>query len=94
MQQRSRRVIPIPHWLLDLRRRCAELIGIADERLAECLLSRYPPSATIGWHRDAPMFGDVVGVSLGFAFCSGSSAARVVSGASSSRSSSRDPRMY
>ncbi len=58
---------PIPQWLSDLRRRCAELLGIADERLAECLLTRYPAGATIGWHRDAPMFGDVVGVSLGSA---------------------------
>ena len=58
---------PIPQWLSDLRRRCAELLGIADERLAECLLTRYPTGATIGWHRDAPMFGDVVGVSLGSA---------------------------
>ncbi len=58
---------PLPEWLLDLRRRCAELIGIAEERLAECLLTRYPPGATIGWHRDAPTFGDVVGVSLGSA---------------------------
>jgi alkylated DNA repair protein (DNA oxidative demethylase) len=55
----------IPEWVSDLRRRCAELLDIADERLAECLLTRYPPGATIGWHRDAPMFGDVVGVSLG-----------------------------
>ena len=58
---------PLPEWLSDLRRRCAELLDIADERLAECLLTRYPPGATIGWHRDAPMFGDVVGVSLGSA---------------------------
>src|SRR3712207_6234574 len=58
---------PIPEWLLDLRRRCAELLGSTEERLAECLLTRYPPGATIGWHRDAPMFGDVVGVSLGSA---------------------------
>jgi alkylated DNA repair protein (DNA oxidative demethylase) len=28
-------------------------------------VARYPPGATIGWHRDAPMFGTpVVGVSL------------------------------
>ncbi len=33
--------------------------------LAEALLQRYPPGAGIGWHRDAPMFGTVVGVSLG-----------------------------
>jgi DNA oxidative demethylase len=55
---------PIPDWLSELRRRCAELLGVPDERLAECLLTRYPAGATIGWHRDAPMFGDVVGVSL------------------------------
>ena len=55
---------PIPDWLLDLRRRCAVLLGTTDERLAECLLTRYPRGATIGWHRDAPVFGDVVGVSL------------------------------
>jgi len=54
----------LPEWLLDLRRRCGEFLGILDERLAECLLTRYPPGATIGWHRDAPTFGDVVGVSL------------------------------
>ncbi len=58
---------PVPEWLLDLRRRCAGLLGVTDERLAECLLTRYPPGAKIGWHRDAPMFGDVVGVSLGSA---------------------------
>jgi alkylated DNA repair dioxygenase AlkB len=28
------------------------------------LVSYYPSGATIGWHRDAPVFGDVVGVSL------------------------------
>jgi DNA oxidative demethylase len=58
---------PIPDWLFELRCRCAVLLGIDDERLAECLLTRYPPGATIGWHRDAPAFGDVVGVSLGSA---------------------------
>jgi alkylated DNA repair protein (DNA oxidative demethylase) len=56
---------PVPEWLVELRGRCAGLLGIEDERLAECLLTRYPPGATIGWHRDAPMFGDVVGVSFG-----------------------------
>ena len=49
---------------MDLRRRCGDLLGVVNERLAEGLLTRYPPGATIGWHRDAPVFGDVVGVSL------------------------------
>ena len=31
----------------------------------QALVSRYPPGAGIGWHRDAPAFGDpVIGVSL------------------------------
>jgi len=56
----------IPDFLLPLRARCAELMGEVPERLVEALLSEYTPGATIGWHRDAPMFGpSVVGVSLG-----------------------------
>jgi alkylated DNA repair protein (DNA oxidative demethylase) len=55
---------PIPVFLLSLRARAAELIGCAPEQLAEVLVTQYPPGAGIGWHRDAPMFGTVVGVSL------------------------------
>jgi alkylated DNA repair dioxygenase AlkB len=45
--------------------RCAAAAGIAPEALVQFLVARYPPGATIGWHRDAPMFGTpVVGVSL------------------------------
>jgi DNA oxidative demethylase len=56
---------PIPPWLLDVRVRSAQLLGRDPEALAEALLTRYPPAATIGWHRDAPAFGDVIGISLG-----------------------------
>jgi alkylated DNA repair protein (DNA oxidative demethylase) len=56
---------PMPDFLLPLRTRCAELMEEAPERLVEALVSEYTPGATIGWHRDAPMFGPkVVGVSL------------------------------
>ena len=56
---------PIPDFLTGLRERAAGLIDVAPDALAEVLLTRYPPGATIGWHRDAPMFGpEVVGVSL------------------------------
>ncbi|WP_224245356.1 alpha-ketoglutarate-dependent dioxygenase AlkB [Hyalangium gracile] len=59
---------PMPDYLLPLRARCAELMGEVPERLVEALVSEYTPGATIGWHRDAPMFGPkVVGVSLGSA---------------------------
>jgi DNA oxidative demethylase len=56
---------PVPDWLLPVRARAAELAGHDPEELVEILVQRYPPGATIGWHRDAPAFGTVVGVSLG-----------------------------
>jgi DNA oxidative demethylase len=56
---------PLPAWLWDLRARCADLAGLPADELVQTLVARYPPGATIGWHRDAPMFGPVVvGVSL------------------------------
>ena len=56
---------PVPDWLLPVRARAAELAGHEPEELVEILVQRYPPGATIGWHRDAPAFGTVIGVSLG-----------------------------
>jgi alkylated DNA repair dioxygenase AlkB len=56
---------PIPDWLVPVRERAAELAGVEPEELAEILVQRYPPGAQIGWHRDAPAFGIVVGISLG-----------------------------
>jgi alkylated DNA repair dioxygenase AlkB len=45
--------------------RCAAAADVAPEALEQFLVARYPPGATIGWHRDAPMFGSpVIGVSL------------------------------
>ncbi|HEX6210554.1 MAG TPA: alpha-ketoglutarate-dependent dioxygenase AlkB [Methylomirabilota bacterium] len=55
---------PIPEVLLPLRARAAALAGVAPEALVEVLVTEYPPGAGIGWHRDAPQFGPVVGVSL------------------------------
>jgi alkylated DNA repair protein (DNA oxidative demethylase) len=56
---------PIPDWVLPVRRRAADLAGENPEELVEVLVQRYPVGATIGWHRDAPAFGTVIGVSLG-----------------------------
>ena len=59
---------PLPAGLEWLRDRCAEAADVRPDELAQTLVSRYPPGATIGWHRDAPMFGaKIVGVSLGSA---------------------------
>jgi DNA oxidative demethylase len=57
---------PLPEELEWVRERAAAFGGVELEELAQTLVSRYPEKATIGWHRDAPMFGEpVVGVSLG-----------------------------
>jgi alkylated DNA repair protein (DNA oxidative demethylase) len=59
---------PLPDELGWLHARCAELAGRRPDELVQTLVSRYPPGAGIGWHRDAPMFGSrVIGVSLGAA---------------------------
>lgn len=54
----------IPNWIEPSRRAAADLAGVAPEQLVEVLLQRYPAGSTIGWHRDAPAFGIVVGLSL------------------------------
>ena len=58
---------PVPGCLEPLRARAALFAGLEAEMLEQVLVSRYPPGSGIGWHRDAPMFGTVVGVSLGSA---------------------------
>ena len=57
---------PLPTELHPLRERCAGLMEREPEDLVQILVTRYPPGAGIGWHRDAPMFGSrIAGVSLG-----------------------------
>jgi alkylated DNA repair protein (DNA oxidative demethylase) len=58
-------VEPIPGYLLGLRDRAAEFSGVDSASFVEALVSRYPPGATIGWHKDVLAFGGVVvGISL------------------------------
>jgi alkylated DNA repair dioxygenase AlkB len=55
---------PLPDFLLPLRARVAALADLEPDALAEVLVTEYPAGAAIGWHRDAPQFGVVIGVSL------------------------------
>ena len=55
---------PLPGFLLPVRERAARLAAVPADALSEALLTEYPPGAPIGWHRDAPGFGIVVGISL------------------------------
>jgi alkylated DNA repair dioxygenase AlkB len=54
----------IPQFLLPLRTCAARFAGLAPSALEHALLIEYAPGAGIGWHRDRPQFGDVIGISL------------------------------
>ena len=54
----------MPEWLIPLRDRAAAMAGLPPEALEHVLLTEYAQGAGIGWHRDRPDFGDVVGISL------------------------------
>jgi alkylated DNA repair dioxygenase AlkB len=56
--------VPIPDWLLPVRARAAAFAGLTPEALVQALIIRYAEGAGLGWHRDRPVFDDVVGISL------------------------------
>ena len=55
---------PMPDAFGPLRDRAAAWIGAAPEALGGVLVAEYRPGVPLGWHRDAPHFETVVGVSL------------------------------
>ena len=56
---------PLPDEVAWLRDRAAALADVDPAEFTETLVTRYPPGAGIGWHRDAPLFGPkVVGMSF------------------------------
>src|SRR5205085_6662565 len=56
---------PAPPFLEPLRAKLAAWMDVAPEALAQALVTEYRPGTPLGWHRDAPDYGRVVGVSLG-----------------------------
>jgi alkylated DNA repair dioxygenase AlkB len=54
----------IPAFLLPVREQAATFAGLAPSDLEHALLIEYGPGAAIGWHKDRPVFGDVIGISL------------------------------
>ena len=57
-------VPPIPEFLLPLRTALAVWAGIEPGAYVMGLVNEYRPGSPIGWHRDAPQYGQVAGVSL------------------------------
>jgi alkylated DNA repair protein (DNA oxidative demethylase) len=54
----------IPDEFSAIRGRAAQLAGVDPHAFSEVLVTEYPPGAGIGWHRDAPPFGIIAGISL------------------------------
>ena len=54
----------IPDFLLPVRARAAAFAGLEPAALEHALVIEYSPGAGIGWHRDRPAFGDVIGILL------------------------------
>ena len=55
---------PLPAFLMPLRAQLAEWARIAPDAFAMALINEYRPGSPIGWHRDAPQYDIVAGVSL------------------------------
>jgi alkylated DNA repair dioxygenase AlkB len=54
----------LPEFLMPLRDHAAAFAGIDPAALEHALVTEYSPGAGIGWHRDRPVFDDVIGISL------------------------------
>jgi len=57
----------MPEFLLPLRKRAGKFFGIDPAGLAQASIIEYSVGSPIGWHRDVPYFGVIVGISLGSA---------------------------
>jgi alkylated DNA repair dioxygenase AlkB len=55
---------PLPQFLLPLRAEIAGWAGVDAEAFAMALINEYRPGTPIGWHRDAPQYDIVAGLSL------------------------------
>jgi alkylated DNA repair dioxygenase AlkB len=57
-------VLELPPFLLPLRRKAGEFTGRRAVEFEQVGIQEYAAGAGIGWHKDRPQFGDVVGISL------------------------------
>jgi alkylated DNA repair dioxygenase AlkB len=55
---------PLPAFLLPVRELLAAWAEVHASAFEMALINEYPPGAPIGWHRDAPQYGIVAGLSL------------------------------
>ncbi len=55
---------PLPAFLEPLRNNVAGWAGVNPQDFSMALVNEYRPGAPIGWHRDAPQYDIVAGISL------------------------------
>jgi len=55
---------PMPPFLVPLRDKAAAWANVGAHAFAMALINEYSPGAPIGWHRDAPQYDIVAGISL------------------------------
>jgi alkylated DNA repair dioxygenase AlkB len=64
----SRRAVRVtdgfPAFVADLQNKVAKFAGRKVDEFRQGGVNEYPPGAGIGWHKDKPQFGVIVGVSL------------------------------
>ena len=54
----------IPAFLVSLRATASRFAGMDPTRFQQALVIEYDAGASIGWHRDKNVFGEVIGISL------------------------------
>jgi alkylated DNA repair dioxygenase AlkB len=54
----------LPPFLRELREVAASFAGLPPEALVQSSVIEYAAGTEIGWHRDKPEFGDVIGISF------------------------------
>jgi alkylated DNA repair dioxygenase AlkB len=59
-----RQSAPVPGFLDPLKQLAADFAGLDADDFQQALITEYVPGAGIGWHRDKPMFEDVVAFSF------------------------------
>jgi alkylated DNA repair dioxygenase AlkB len=61
---RLRESAPVPEFLDPLKKLAADFSGLESDAFQQALITEYAPGAGIGWHRDKPMFENVVAFSF------------------------------
>jgi hypothetical protein len=54
----------LPEWLLPITAKIAECYGLPPEAFKNALVSEYSAGTGVGWHRDAPPYKKIFGLSL------------------------------